>query len=1258
MHPTNTLTRNLSTLFFGILFALTTLMAGAQTQVFNIEDFNGTSPNWTLTGNGSQLLSNSFPSVSGSIPNRWIIGSVPPSFASVDGSKALYISCNATECGDNRPEFKSIPDDQYATNIAATRNSPISPNLLSQGGNLFLEFNWIFPKQGPEDNAAGARLIYSTPQSPNGPPGVWREVNQTQLLKSSAVNKFSIKLSKATLQGYDSTKGLYIGFRWYNAALATSDNSLIIDDIRVVLKPTLNMLSISPQAPVPVCSGSQININTDISGFPAGTTFSAQLSTPFGDFSNPYNLGPVVDGLNSLVIPVDRITSSDYKIRITTSGNLNSDTLSLVINKLPDKPLAGGDLILCSAPEDPVTIGSEASNEEQVLYSWNIPNLAPQDNTFHTFNVGDANLINNGLSPQIKQFVVTATVAGNTSCQNYDTVLVKVYPKPQISTISVQGISGDSPYPICDNVTPVQLSVTILPGSIQPPGTSTGVWAGAGIISGPSNTRFFSPSGLTGSNTLTYTHTIKWTATGPSCKTEKQIIFDVKAPPVADAGTTAKVCQNEAPVQLVGGTNPGSLLWFGNGVSNGGLFDPSTVSIPSSATSRTVSCSLVVSAVNTCRDTAVKFITVFKPPVVYAGSDDTICQSTPKLLLLGYSPLASGPPSTGTWTGSGVVDGSTQNPAFKPGVGTGQVNVLTYTFKDVNGCKNFDDKVVYVLPDPVASAGENGEVCSGKSTIVGSSSQPHLVYEWYSPPAAFFSRTDTSFASLTLTNNFGTTAQDVKARLRVKDTITGCTSIDSVTIKVKPIPQATLFLPSDTTACEGSTIRLKANLTGLPTGTNFKFQWFRDGFPLTLINDSSGYNAGLSGNYKVAMSIGNFGCFDTSSVVSLRFYPNIKPRIVGDTNFCGSSPTLLRAVPANAAFAYEWKLRLPKKDGSGDSISIILPGTPIAAVEVSKKGKLIVNMLSDKGCEAQSDTITISQLAQPVVVTDKRNATFCDNDGFTFSTMDSSAFKYRWLDSANRNVILEEKSKFEPKVAGTYYLEVYNKCGIASDTFRVFQIFASPQFGILQNGKRDTTVCLNQPYSMQGPSGYLLYRWFVPKKIIDTATNEVIISADTISRGLSCDSGLLVTPEQSYRLTLLIKDRYNCENQDSIRVFVSQCQAQLFVPNAFRPNPAPQTPEEMADNNKRWYIAGYGIASVKWYIYNRWGEMVASGTDWGDPTLGWDGTHQNPAFGSSKAGSVKPDCPTGTYKYVIEYMSEKDNITRKLAGNLTLIRIR
>jgi hypothetical protein len=215
-----------------------------------------------------------------------------------------------------------------------------------------------------------------------------------------------------------------------------------------------------------------------------------------------------------------------------------------------------------------------------------------------------------------------------------------------------------------------------------------------------------------------------------------------------------------------------------------------------------VTCSLAIFKLNvstglTCSDTALKFITVYKPPVVNAGTlDDTICEGSDPFPLIGYSPVSTltpGPtppanPPYGVWNGPGIVSTSTfynaTNPKFTPGPNTSQVNTITYTYTDNNGCTNSDSRVVYVLPKPVGTAGPDRSVCSGVTTIVGGTAQLNLVYKWTSPPAPFFSNTNSAFSELTLVNDFGNTARVTKVALEVIDTLTGCKSRDTVLVTV------------------------------------------------------------------------------------------------------------------------------------------------------------------------------------------------------------------------------------------------------------------------------------------------------------------------------------------------------------------------------------------------------------------------------------------------------------------------------------------
>ncbi|MBN8837800.1 MAG: PKD domain-containing protein [Sphingobacteriia bacterium] len=86
------------------------------------------------------------------------------------------------------------------------------------------------------------------------------------------------------------------------------------------------------------------------------------------------------------------------------------------------------------------------------------------------------------------------------------------------------------------------------------------------------------------------------------------------------------------------------------------------------------------------------------------------------------------------------------------------------------------------------------------------------------------------------------------------------------------------------------------------------------------------------------------------------------------------------------------------------------------------------------------------------------------------------------------------------------------------------------------------------------------------------------------------------------------------------------------VPNAFSPN---------GDGiNDKIYVRGYGIATMKWSIYNRWGTLVYQSSD---KSSGWDGTY---------LGKVQPQ---DVYHYVLEVeLSDGGKFTKK--GDITLLR--
>ena len=88
----------------------------------------------------------------------------------------------------------------------------------------------------------------------------------------------------------------------------------------------------------------------------------------------------------------------------------------------------------------------------------------------------------------------------------------------------------------------------------------------------------------------------------------------------------------------------------------------------------------------------------------------------------------------------------------------------------------------------------------------------------------------------------------------------------------------------------------------------------------------------------------------------------------------------------------------------------------------------------------------------------------------------------------------------------------------------------------------------------------------------------------------------------------------------------------IGVPNVFSPN---------GDNfNDQLFVLGQGIQSMKFTIYNRYGQQVFVTTD---QQLGWDGTHNG------------KDINTGVFAWHLDYTLISGE-SGTLKGNVTVIK--
>lgn len=125
------------------------------------------------------------------------------------------------------------------------------------------------------------------------------------------------------------------------------------------------------------------------------------------------------------------------------------------------------------------------------------------------------------------------------------------------------------------------------------------------------------------------------------------------------------------------------------------------------------------------------------------------------------------------------------------------------------------------------------------------------------------------------------------------------------------------------------------------------------------------------------------------------------------------------------------------------------------------------------------------------------------------------------------------------------------------------------------------------------------------------------------------------TPLSTTDYVIVVTDEYGCRKTDTVHIFVRDViceEPYVFVPNAFSPNGD--------GKNDVLYVRGEVITSVKFEVFDRWGEKVFSTTSLAD---GWNGIFRG------------EPCEPGVYDYYLEVtcMGQKQFFKK---GNVTLLR--
>jgi hypothetical protein len=202
-----------------------------------------------------------------------------------------------------------------------------------------------------------------------------------------------------------------------------------------------------------------------------------------------------------------------------------------------------------------------------------------------------------------------------------------------------------------------------------------------------------------------------------------EVLLDVDPLPVVNAGTDASVCEG-SPFTLQGTVNNGAGTghWTGGVGTFSDANDLNSTYTPDvSETNTYVEIHLTSdNGLNTCDPVTDIMMLYVTDLYVDAGADIHVCGDGGSVLL---SPLMSGGPGTGTWTGGAGTfspNATTPNATYTPDPSeTGTDVTLTFTTDPGAGCGSASDDIVITVDDyPTVNAGPDINSCVESSVIL------------------------------------------------------------------------------------------------------------------------------------------------------------------------------------------------------------------------------------------------------------------------------------------------------------------------------------------------------------------------------------------------------------------------------------------------------------------------------------------------------------------------------------------------------------
>ncbi|MBK7554418.1 MAG: gliding motility-associated C-terminal domain-containing protein [Flavobacteriales bacterium] len=534
---------------------------------------------------------------------------------------------------------------------------------------------------------------------------------------------------------------------------------------------------------------------------------------------------------------------------------------------------------------------------------------------------------------------------------------------------------------------------------------------------------------------------------------------------------------------------------------------------------------------------------------------------------------------------TGLSNGNVQSPNAQPMQDEWYSVIATDT---LSGCVLADSVFINVTNVSGVFAGNDTTVCSALGMQLGVTySTVNPIIQW--EPAQYLNFSNTAAPTIT----FDSTMTYI---VEVGDGV-NCSAFDTVTVTVS---FSSLTFIADSSLCQGQSMVIDA---GYPWADH---SWSTGDTSQTITVNSAGA-------YTCTMTDTQLGC-SVSFTTNVTVDPLPVVYLGPDTSLCVGQNWLLDA--GNPGSTYLWNTTAQTQtisttvngpfsvdviDGNdclnSDTIAVVFDPLPVIVISdtvVCVSETITLNagnpgaayLWSPTGETTQTIDVTATDgtysvvVTTPTICTDSAEATLifipfpvvdlgadtalCDTEQLTLDAQNDTCV-FTWSTGANSQTITLIESE-------NVWVDVYNDYCVTRDSINVV-------FNPLPNelSVSELTICLDYPpyhAVLSGENPGNTYVWSPTGE-----TTQIILAED-----YGWFMVQLTTP-------------LDCSILDSILV-QEYCHSAIYVPNTFTPD---------GDGvNDMFFPNGHNIAAIELRIFDRWGEMIKSGTD---TDAKWDGTY-------------------------------------------------